>query len=694
MSTDPDELLRRNRALSEQVKLFVRTEQRLNRVQRGMESQLRRIAELADMALAASTARDETDVLDRALALLLALFPYDQAVAFLVDESDVLRATRVAAVEGRIGDAPARVRERPTAGSVRDLPDRPSTRDPELLEAPLLCATELFAPTSPATSWLALPLHAAGRVVGLLLARKASAHVPYAEPLPSDTDEPFLRLVASHVEHALESTRLRSRLSTVLEHLPDAIFVLRNGRVVSSNRAAHRMLACAPDEVVEGRLLTDLVPPEDRELYRDLEGDVAREGSLRLLDRRLLDRHGGTHPVELAALPLRFEGAPATLVLAEDVTERLRMRTELALTERLATVGSLAAGVAHEVNNPLTFVLFHLERLAGRVPDELRESARAALDGATRIRDIVRDLQTFARDESPNAEPVDVHDVLEKVLSLAAAELRYRARIVRDYQASRFASANAGRLAQVALNLVINAAQAMEGGAERHELRVATRDEADRVVLEISDTGRGIAPSDLSRIFDPFFSTKAVGSGSGLGLSICRNLVESFGGTIEVSSALGRGTRFTVRLPTARASERVGEASPTSPSARGTKPGHARVLVIDDDPRLLSVLGEVLEGTYDVTTALGGASAIHCLERDRFDAIVCDLMMPDVSGIAVHGWLELHRPELARRVVFLTGGAVTLESQRFVASTTNPIVTKPAPPSVIVDAIERVREAG
>ncbi len=166
--------------------------------------------------------------------------------------------------------------------------------------------------------------------------------------------------------------------------------------------------------------------------------------------------------------------------------------------------------------------------------------------------------------------------------------------------------------------------------------------------------------------------------------------MESLGGTIEVSSALGRGTRFTVRLPTARASERA--PSTTSPSARETKPGHARVLVIDDDPRLLSVLGEVLEGTYDVTTALGGASAIHCLERDRFDAIVCDLMMPDVSGIAVHGWLELHRPELARRVVFLTGGAVTLESQRFVASTTNPIVTKPAPPSVIVDAIEHVRE--
>lgn len=688
--SDDDELLRRNRALSEQVKLFVRTEQRLNKVQRGMETQLRRIAELAEMALTASTARDETDVLDRALALVLALFPYDQAVAFLVDEADVLRAMRVAAVEGRLGDATERVVARPAAGPASALPARPTTHDGELLEGPLECAAEIFSRASPASSWLALPLHAVGRPIGLLLARKAGSLVPYAEPLPADTDVPFLRLVASHVEHALESTRLRTRLSTVLEHLPDAIFVLRAGRVVSSNHVAHRMLAYDPDEVLTGRPFVELVPPDDRELYRDLEGDVAREGSLRLLDRRLLDRRGETRPVELTALSLRYEGAPATLVLAEDVTERMRMRTELALTERLATVGSLAAGVAHEVNNPLTFVLFHLERLASRVPDDLRESARAALDGATRIRDIVRDLQTFARDESPSSEPVDVRDVLEKVLSLAAAELRYRARIVRDYQASRFARANEGRLAQIALNLVINAAQAMESGVERDELRVATRDEPDRVVIEISDTGRGIAPSDLPRIFEPFFSTKAVGSGSGLGLSICRNLVESFGGTIEVSSALGRGTRFTLRLPIARATERT--SGPPSPSLRVPRSHHARVLVIDDDPRLLAILGEVLEGTYDVTTALGGASAIHRLERESFDAIVCDLMMPDVSGMAVHGWLTLHRPELAQRVVFLTGGAVTLESQRFVASTTSPIVTKPAPPAAIVEAIERVRE--
>ncbi|MCB9598823.1 MAG: response regulator [Sandaracinus sp.] len=557
--------------------------------------------------------------------------------------------------------------------------------DESSLGAVLECTSALFdVDGGNLGAWLALPLRAADRPIGLLLARKVSSLLPYAESLPEANDHPFLRLVASHIEGALEGTRLRNRLATVLEHLPVALFVLRNARVVGANAATRRVLAWPDREPLEGSALLDLVPHEDHVLFEGFEADVARGGPLRLLGRRLLARDGSIRPVELTALALRYEGAPATLVLAEDVAERMRTRTELAFTERLATVGSLAAGVAHEVNNPLTFVLFHLERLAHRVPPDMRDSARAALDGATRIRDIVRDLQTFARDDSPKTEPVEVHAVLEKVLALAAAELRYRARVVRSFEASHFVLASEGRLAQIFLNLVINASHAMSEDVDTNELRIATRDEPERVVIEISDTGVGIAPPDLARIFEPFYSTKTSNS-SGLGLSICRNLVESFGGTIEVTSALDQGTRFTIRLPTARAGELPERPGPMP------RPGYARVLVIDDDPRLLAILGEVLEGTYDVTTALGGASAISRLEREPFDAVVCDLMMPDVSGVAVHGWATLHRPELARRMVFLTGGAVTRESQEFVARTVAPVVPKPASPEELIDAIEYVR---
>lgn len=449
--------------------------------------------------------------------------------------------------------------------------------------------------------------------------------------------------------------------------------------------AARRVLEWPDDEALEGRALTSLVPADDRCLYDTLEREVARDGPLRLLGRRLATRSGAVRPVEMTALALRYEGAPATLLLAEDVTERLHARTDQAFTDRLATVGSLAAGVAHEVNNPLTFVLFHLERLAARAPEALRESARAALDGATRIRDIVRDLQTFAQEESPQPQPVDLHAVLEKVLALAAADLRYRARVERDFGATQLVLGTEGRLAQVFLNLVINAAHAMSEG-EGHVLRLATRDEGERVVVEVEDTGVGIAPSDLGRIFDPFFTTRE-GSGTGLGLSISRSLVESAGGTLEVTSTLGKGTRFLLRLRPARVGALPARVSPAPRPSRG------RVLLIDDDPRLLSLFAEALEGTYDIETALGGATAIHRLERERFDAVICDLMMPDVSGVAVHGWLAMHRPELARRVVFLTGGAVTRESQAFVATTEAPVVSKPASTEDLVEAVERVRAA-
>jgi CheY-like chemotaxis protein len=383
-------------------------------------------------------------------------------------------------------------------------------------------------------------------------------------------------------------------------------------------------------------------------------------------------------------------------VIAEDVAERMRMRTELAFADRLASVGALAAGVAHEVNNPLTYVLFHLERLAASVPEPDAGRARAALDGAERIRDIVRDLQTFARVEKEGVEPVDVHAVLDKVLALAAPELRYRARIVRDLGAGGWARANEGRLAQVFLNLVINAAHAMDDGRdERGELRVATRDEGDRLVIEIADSGVGIAPSDLARIFEPFFSTRATTSagaakGSGLGLSICRNIVERLGGTIEVTSALGRGSRFTVRIPAARGEPPAREGGR---EVGGVAGGRARVLVIDDDPRLLAMMAALLEGTHEIVTALGGAAAIARLERESFDAIACDLMMPEVDGVAVHDWLRLHRPELMPRIFFLTGGAFTPRGEAFVARAGALVLSKPTRPEELLAAIERARAA-
>ncbi|MBX3246217.1 MAG: response regulator [Myxococcales bacterium] len=699
-----DERERRIRFLGEQVKLLVRTEQRLYRTQRSLEAQLRRMGALSELTRFASHVASEPELLSRVARLALSLFPFEQVAIWQRHDDGVIRAVYVDAVAGRSYDAERRredvlVRDvtLPSAATLVE----PGATAPPTLDAMLDAMESLFAEPGaarrPACAALAVPLRVDGRAQGVLLARKVDPVVQPHTPLPTEEDRAFLELLESHLESALASVRLRARMQTVLGHLPSAILVLRGGRVVQTNAAALRVLGCDAEAALLGARFVDLVPAEERDAYAQLEDDVARQGSLRLLDRRLVGRDGAVRPVELVALPLTFEGGPATLLIADDLAERDRMRTELAFADRLATVGALAAGVAHEVNNPLTFVLIHLERLAQVVPEAERARALAALDGATRIRDIVRDLQTFTRAETTRVDAVNVHAVLDKVLALAAPELRYRARVERDFGPHAWVRGNEGRLAQVFLNLVINAAHAMDEDQGEARLRISTRGERggvevtdadthpDRVVIEMSDTGRGIPPADLARIFEPFFSTKPSGVGSGLGLSICRNIVEAHGGTIEVESRVGRGTRFTLRLPAAcpHAIERIEQLVPAG--------DRARVLLIDDDPRVLEVLASEIADVHDVETAVGGALGISALERRTFDAVACDLMMPGVDGVDVYEWLQLHRPELLPHLFFVTGGAFTGRGEAFLARARPRVLSKPVQREGLLAMIDEAR---
>ncbi|WP_240358192.1 ATP-binding protein [Myxococcus vastator] len=256
--------------------------------------------------------------------------------------------------------------------------------------------------------------------------------------------------------------------------------------------------------------------------------------------------------------------------VAVDVTDRKAMQAQLVVSDRLAAVGTLAAGVAHEINNPLAFVLSNLSFLAGELHalarelpsgrmGELEEVLREATDGAHRVRQIVRDLRTFSRGDDEVATAVNVQAVLESAITLARSELKQRAQLVRDYREVPLVEGNEGRFGQVFLNLLINAAQAIPlGRSEQHEVRLTLRKAGDRVVIEVRDTGVGMPPEVRARIFDPFFTTKPVGEGTGLGLSICHGIVTGFGGDISVESEEGRGSTFRVSLPVAqRAKEPV-----------------------------------------------------------------------------------------------------------------------------------------
>jgi nitrogen-specific signal transduction histidine kinase/CheY-like chemotaxis protein len=402
--------------------------------------------------------------------------------------------------------------------------------------------------------------------------------------------------------------------------------------------------------------------------------------------------------VECEALGIDFDGAPASVVLARDLTERHELFARLGLADRIHSVGTIAAAVAHEINNPLAYVMLNLTMLSDRLPTaltgefaeratSLRSLALVSLEGVDQMRAIVRDLRMLSRSRDEAAYAVDVQEPLESALRIANAEIRHHARLVVSYGETQPVLSTPARLGQVFLNLLVNAAHSFEGKRNAgNEIRVATRASGDGVVVEIADTGCGISPELTARIFDPFFTTKPPGRGTGLGLSICRSIVESLGGRIGVRSVVGEGTAFTVELPAA-ARAPVHCASP----ATGPRPRGRRVLVIDDEARFASSVKALLSDEHDVVALTRAVDALARLSAgEAFDAVICDLMMPGMSGPEFYDRLRSLSPALADRIVFVTGGAFSPEAQAFMARTPVTFLEKPVDPESLRAELDRV----
>jgi signal transduction histidine kinase len=390
--------------------------------------------------------------------------------------------------------------------------------------------------------------------------------------------------------------------------------------------------------------------------------------------------------------------------------ERAELRARLVETDRLSSLGTVAASVAHEINNPLAYVIANLDLVArslgeGEGPGPaVRTALEHASQGLERIRTIVHDLRTFSRPEGEQHGPVSVERVLDSAANIASSEIQHRAHLRKDYGDVPPVFANEARLGQVFLNLIINAAQAIpEGDADAQEIRLVTRRSArGGVVIEVHDTGAGIPPEMVDRIFEPFFTTKPLGEGTGLGLSICRSIVTTLGGTLEVESAPGRGSVFRVelgpQLVAATAGAPEGGAAPPAPAAPPSSPPPAsarrgKLLFVDDEARLCSIMGELLGAEHDVTTLTSAAVAAERIAAgERFDLIFSDLMMPGMSGMDLHAELTKTAPDQAERMVFLTGGAFTPRAMAFVASTPNRFLEKPFDPEELLALVrERLR---
>ncbi len=366
--------------------------------------------------------------------------------------------------------------------------------------------------------------------------------------------------------------------------------------------------------------------------------------------------------------------------VAARTNELSEARNALLQAERLASLGQLAAGVGHEINNPLTSVHANLqmiqEYMAGDAhPADLREAVSDALDGSDRIRHVVGELRVFARAErDERMEPLLVSEVLSTAIKLSSHQLRHRARIVVEESTPLTVQADRARLGQVFLNLLVNAAQAIpDERAGRHDTVIRVRIDLPQPgegVVEIQDCGMGIEPEHLPHIFEPYYTTRAHSGGTGLGLFISHGIVVKLGGHIEVQSKRGEGTTVSVCLPAVAQTPRAFAPEPAPPATRVAPPSVAprlRVLIVDDEPGVGRVLSRMLRA-HETEVVGDGASALQKLASDRrFDVILCDLMMPDVSGIDLYERLSQSDPELAQRVVFVTGGAVTERARAFLA---------------------------
>jgi PAS domain S-box-containing protein len=358
----------------------------------------------------------------------------------------------------------------------------------------------------------------------------------------------------------------RSYLEKIIDSVADPIFVKdRQHRLVLINQALCRLLGRERASVI-GKTDYDFLPKEEVDVFWEKDELVFSTGEENVNEEQLTDSRGVVHViVTKKTLYVNERGEPFIVGIIRDVTEQRRLEEQLRQSQKMETLGVLASGVAHEINNPIAYVLSNLRFVSAELKEhesalpgswfsQIKQVLDDALEGGERVRRIVQDLHTFAR-HSNRRGPVDIHRVLDLAINIASNQIRYRATLVKDYADIPPVQGDESRLGQVVLNLIVNAAQAIpEGRPSENEIRVTTRqDSAGRVVLEVRDTGSGIPHEIRSRVFDPFFTTKPIGSGTGLGLSICHGIVTSLGGEISVESTLGKGTTFRVVLPVAPA---------------------------------------------------------------------------------------------------------------------------------------------
>jgi two-component system NtrC family sensor kinase len=490
-------------------------------------------------------------------------------------------------------------------------------------------------------------------------------------------------LSRSRAEHALRDSQERLKLALV--GTDDGVFDwdIPSGRVRGNARLTG-MLGYMPAEVPDMKAWEALAHPDDRELVNKaiiahFKGETplykaeirmrAKDGSWRwVLDRgKVVERDEKGRAIRMTGLHT-------------DIEDRKRLETQVQISGRMASVGTLAATLAHEMNTPLSYLATGLTALSAATDVQGREEAlEMAREGAQRIRQVVSDVKTFSHvDPYAARQHVDITEVVERAVRLARHLIEPRGRLEVSLPSNLpRAFAHDAQLSHVFLNLLVNAAQSLPNDGKRHVVRVIGRtDEKGWILIEVQDTGHGISAAVGSHIFEPFFTTRPAGEGTGLGLALCQNVVSGLGGEITFTSVPG-DTRFKVSLPPAEATKEAAAPVRPPPSAPPLPQRSRKVLVIDDHTAMGTSLQLMLRGEHEVDAVTSAEAALERMEAVLYDVILCDVMMPGVTGMDLYRRVLEFNPRLAERFVFMTGGATTASVQRFLDSSRRRVLEKP-----------------
>jgi two-component system, NtrC family, sensor kinase len=523
------------------------------------------------------------------------------------------------------------------------------------------------------------------------------------------THEEVLRAetLAHQASIALESARLFQRVSrsqreweTTFDAMQDCVSVHdTTGKVIRANVALARRLKTIPQKVI-GRYCSEIYSPSDSDLSSCRHTRPLKSETL-IVEEMTLPEMGGAFQISVSPWYDKDKRLVGSIHVAKDVSNEKLLQQQLIQSEKLSAIGELIAGIAHELNNPLTGVMGYSQLLQLRkdLDDRAKENLLKINNLALRCQKIVQNLLSFARKQKPERTLSDINDILEKTFELRSYELQVNNIEIRRELDRNLPKtiADAQQLQQVFLNIVTNAEQAMLEAHGKGRLTIRTLEDTPnaRIIVELADDGPGIPEAHLTKIFDPFFTTKDVGKGTGLGLSLSYGMIKEHGGNIYARSRLGEGSTFVIDLPiiTRLNDEPTPELAPQALQFERLIRGK-RILVVDDESYILDFFTKIFEPLpMHVDTASDGLIAMNRILETEYDLIISDFKMPQMSGKELYRWIRENRPQLASRIVFATGDTVSMETRSFFEDNHNRYLAKPFKIEEVKEVIQQTLES-